>query len=121
MAWNKEAKVYFIVPVKDQGKWVYHLINELTIASYLTADTNFHVIIVDFESKDIDLPKAFDTSLLRNRHTIISLQDKFFKTLALNTAVEHVPSTQDLLFLFDLHTDVPVDMLDSVRKVSRFG
>ncbi|PFX21772.1 beta-1,4-N-acetylgalactosaminyltransferase 3-like [Stylophora pistillata] len=121
MHWNNEAKVYFIVPVKDQGRWVYHFINELTIASFLTADTNFHVIIVDFESQDIDLPKAFDTSLIRNRHTIISLQGKFFKTLALNTAVEHVPRAQDLLFLFDLHTDVPVDMLDSVRKYTIEG
>ena len=116
--WNINATVYFILPVKDQGRWVYHFINELTIASLLTGDTNFHVIVADFESKDINLLKAFDTPLLRTRHTVITLQGKFYKTLALNKAVERVPSEHDLLFLFDLHIDVPVDIMDSVRKVS---
>ena len=40
------------------------------------------------------------------------------KTLALNKVVEHIPSIHDILFLFDLHIDVPLDILDSVRKVS---
>ena len=118
MDWNFNATVYFILPVKDQGRWVYHFINELTVASLLTGDKNFHVIVVDFESQDINLEKAFDTFLLRSRHTIITLKGKFYKTLALNMAVERVPSEHDLLFLFDLHIDVPVDIMDSVRKVS---
>ena len=118
MDWNFNATVYFILPVKDQGRWVYHFINELTVASLLTGDTNFYVIVVDFESQDINLEKAFDTSLLRTRHMIVTLQGKFYKTLALNKAVERVPSEHDILFLFDLHIDVPVDILNSVRKVS---
>ena len=116
--WNKSATVYFILPVKDQGQWVYHFINELTVASLLTGDKNFHVMVVDFESQDIDVVKAFDTPLLRSRYTLINMTGKFYKTLALNTAVEHVPRAHDLLFLFDLHIDVPVDILDSIRKVS---
>ena len=113
--WNSKAMVYFILPVKDQGRWVYHFINELTVASLLTGDTNFHVIIADFASKDIDMAKAFNTSLLRSRHTIVNMTGKFYKTLALNEAVARVPSEHDLLFLYDLHIDVPVD---SVRKVT---
>ena len=116
--WNSKAIVYFILPVKDQGRWVYHFINELTVASLLTGDTNFHVIVVDFESQDIDMAEAFNTSLFRSRHTIVSLMGKFYKTLALNEAVARVPSEHDLLLLFDLHIDVPVDIMDSVRKVT---
>ena len=115
--WNNSATVYFILPVKDQGKWVHHFINQLTEASLLTGDTNFHVIIVDFESKDIDMGKAFNTSLLSSRHTIVSLTGKFFKTLVLNKAVEQVPNAHDIVFLFDLHIDVPADIMDSVRMV----
>ena len=117
MDWNFNATVYFILPVKDQGKWVHHFINQLTEASLLTGDTNFHVIIVDFESKDIDMDKAFNTSLLSSRHTIVSLTGKFYKTLALNKAVEQVPNAHDIVFLFDLHIDVPPDIMDSVRMV----
>ena len=116
--WNNSAKVYFILPVKDQGNWVHHFIHQLTHASLLTGDTNFHVIVVDFESKDIDMATAFNTSLLSSRHTIISLTGKFYKTLALNKAVELVPNADDIIFLFDLHIDVPADIMDSVRMVS---
>ena len=115
---NLNATVYFILPVKDQERWIYHFINELTVAILLTGDKNFRVIVVHFESQDINLEKAFNTSLLRTRHTIITLKGKFYKTLALNKAVESVPSEHDLLFLFDLHIDVPVDIMDGVRKVS---
>ena len=115
--WNNNATVYFILPVKNQGNWVHYFINQLTDASLLTDDTNFHVIIVDFESKDIDMGKAFNTSLLSSRHTIVSLTGKFFKTLALNKAVEQVPNAHDIVFLFDLHIDVPPDIMHSVRMV----
>ena len=84
----------------------------------MTGDTNFHVVVADFESKDIDMAEAFNTSLFRSRHTIVKMTGKFYKTLALNEAVRHVPSEHDLLFLFDLHIDVPVDIMDSVRKVT---
>ena len=118
MNWNMSATVYFIIPVKNQGKWVRHFIKQLTDASLLTGDTNFHVIIADFESQDINMSKAFNTSLLRNRHSIVQLSGKFYKTLALNKATEVVPNTHDIIFLFDLHIDVPADIMDSVRKVS---
>ena len=117
MNWNSSATVYFIVAVKDQGLWVQHFIKQLTIASLLTGDTNFHVIIADFQSKDINMSEAFSTSLLRSRHTIINLMGKFYRTLALNKAAEAVPNAHDILFVFDLHIDVPADIMDSVRKV----
>ena len=110
--------VYFILPVKNQGRWVYHFINELTVASLLTGDTNFHVVVVDFESQDINMAEAFNTYLFRSRHTIVNLKGKFYKTLALNEAVARVPNEHDILFLYDLHIDVPVDIVGSVRKVT---
>lgn len=116
--WKNSATVYFILPVKNQGNWVYHFINELTIASSLTNDLNFHVMVIDFESRDIDMEKAFNTTLLRDRHTLVKMTGKFYKTLALNEGVARVPSEHDVVFLFDLHIDVPVDIIDSVRKVN---
>ena len=116
--WNNNATVYFILPVKDQGKWVHYFINQLTDATLLTGDTNFHVIIIDFQSTDIDMGKAFNTSLLRSRHTIVPLTGKFYKTFALNKAAELVLNAHDIIFLFDLHIDVPADIMDSIRMVS---
>ena len=79
--WNSTATIYFIIPVKDQGKWVHYFVSQVTEASLLTGDTNFHVIIADFESQDIDLSKAFDTPLLRGRHTIVPLTGWFPRPL----------------------------------------
>ena len=118
ITWNSSATVYFILPVKDQGNWVHHFINQLTEASLSTGDTNFHVIVIDYESKDIDMGKAFNTFLLSSRHTIISLTGNFYKTFALNKAANIVPNAHDIIFLFDLHIDVPTDIMDSVRMVS---
>ena len=62
--------------------------------------------------------KAFNTSLLSSRHTIVSLTGKFYKTVALNIASELEPNAHDIVFLSDLHIDVPADIMDSVRGVS---
>ena len=75
-------------------------------------------MVIDFESRDIDMEKAFNTTLLRDRHTLVKMKGKFYKTLALNEGVARVPSEHDVVFLFDLHIDVPVDIIDSVRKVN---
>ena len=111
--------MYFIIPVKDQGIWIRFFIKQVTFASLLTGHKNFHVIIADFESKDIEMSKAFSTPLLGSRHTIVNLTGKFSKTLALNKVAKVVPNAYDINFNFDLHIDVPADIMDSVRKVSK--
>lgn len=115
MNWNNSATIYIVLPVKDQGNWVHYFIEQLTYASQATDDSNFHVIVTDFQSKDIDMAKAFNTPLLQNRHSIVTLTGYFYKTLALNVASELVSNPEDIIFLFDLHIDFPVDILDQVR------
>ena len=116
-AWRGTKLPLFTLFCPSRIKGNGFIISLISLASLLTKDENFHIIVVDFESQDISISQAFDTDLLRNRHTIINMTGKFYKTLALNKAVEHVPSEHDLLFLFDLHIDVPADIMDSIRKV----
>ena len=99
---------------------MHYFIEQLTYASLATGDNNFHVVVTDFESKDIDIAKAFQTPLLHSRHSIVTLRGKFYKTLALNVACQLVSNPNDIIFLFDLHIDMPVDLLDHVRMVSTF-
>ena len=117
MQWENNATVYFILPVKNQGKWVHHFASQLRNMSSKTGDLNFHVIIIDFESQDVDMEKLFDVWPLKERHTLIKMTGPFYKTLAIQKGVEAVPNTNDIIFLFDLHIDVPIGLLDSVRKV----
>ena len=117
MEWQRNATVYFILPVKNQGEWVHHFASQLAKMSCQTGDFGFHAIIVDFESKDIDIDKVFSVWPLQKRYTLIKLSGPFHKTLALQKAVEAVPNENDIVLLFDLHIDVPIGLLDSVRKV----
>ena len=61
--------------------------------------------------------KAFNTSLLSCGHTIVSLTGKFYTTIALNIPSELDPNVHGIVFLFDLHIDVPADIMGSVRGV----
>jgi len=118
MEWQRNATVYFVLPVKNQGKWVHHFVSQLANMSLETGDLNFHVIIIDFESQDIDINEVFSVWPLRERYTLIKMIGPFYKTLALQKGVQAVPNDHDIVFLFDLHIDVPIGILDSVRKVS---
>lgn len=117
MVWQRNATIYFILPVKNQGKWVHHFTSQLANMSRQTNDLGFHVIIVDFDSEDIDIGEVFSVWPLQEHYTLIKLSGPFYKTLAIQKAVEAVPNDGDIVFLFDLHIDVPVGLLDSVRKV----
>ena len=55
MQWESSATVYFVLPVKNQGKWLHHFASQLINTSKETSDLKFHVIIIDFESQDIDI------------------------------------------------------------------
>ena len=66
--WNGNATVYIIVSVKDQGRWVYHFINDLTVASLLTGDKNSKNRIADFELPDVFLSKEL---LAKNLSVVI--------------------------------------------------
>ena len=114
---GKNATIYFILPVKNQGKWVHHFTSQLANMSRQSGDLGFHVIIVDFDSEDIDIDEAFSVWPLQDRYTLIKLSGPFYKTLAIQKAVQAVPHDDDIVFLFDLHIDVPIGLLDSVRKV----
>lgn len=121
MQWENNATIYFILPVKNQGKWVHHFASQLSNMSRKTGDLNFHVIIIDFESQDVDIEALFNVWPLKGRHTLIKMTGPFYKTLAIQKGVEAVPNTSDIVFLFDLHIDVPVGLLDSVRKHTVMG
>ena len=117
MQWESSATVYFVLPVKNQGKWLHHFASQLINTSKETSDLKFHVIIIDFESQDIDIERVFDVWPLKERYTLINMTGPFYKTLAIQKGVEAVPNGNDIVFLFDLHIDVPIGLLDCIRKV----
>ena len=50
-------------------------------------------------------------------YTIIKKTGKFYKTLAIDEASKSITDNNSIVFLSDLHMDVPNNLFDSVRKV----
>ena len=66
---------------------------------------------------DTSVERVFDVWPLKERYTLINMTGPFYKTLAIQKGVEAVPNENDIVFLFDLHIDVPIGLLDCIRKV----
>lgn len=52
------------VAVKNQARWVQQFIADMAGLYWDTKDTNFNVILVDFESEDMDVEKALQEARL---------------------------------------------------------
>ena len=82
-----------------------------------TKDFNFNVVVTEFDGVDIDLKEALKKSEIPH-YQHVRLQGKFQKAWGLQLAANMVTEPNSILFVMDLHLDIPYHFLDDVRKVS---
>lgn len=56
------AMVLFISAVKNQARWVQQFISDMELLHHETKDENFNIILVDFQSDDMDIEQALRES-----------------------------------------------------------
>ena len=117
LQWNRTAQIYFVVTAKNQGRWLHHFIKNMERIYKETKDRNFHLIISDYENKDIDVEDVLRKSEIP-KYTIVSETGDFIKTKAYNEAVSTVKDPNAIIFLVDLHLEIASGFLESIRKVS---
>ena len=113
--WNHQAFVHIVITVKNQGRWIRIFVENMERIQDNTKDDYFGIILIDFDSTDIDLEVLLRQSKLKN-WILLRMAGSFIKVQAQNAAIDIIKSRNEIVFTCDLHLDIPIDLFETIRK-----
>ncbi|XP_049636890.1 N-acetyl-beta-glucosaminyl-glycoprotein 4-beta-N-acetylgalactosaminyltransferase 1 [Suncus etruscus] len=115
LAWRQDVMVHFVVPVKNQARWVLQFLADMAALQARTGDARFGVVLVDFDSDDMDVERALRAARLP-WYRYLRRAGNFERSAGLQAGVDAVEDASSIVFLCDLHIHFPPNILDCIRK-----
>ena len=118
---NLTAFVHIVIIVKDQRRWTRYFLENVNKIYTQTNDQRFGVIIVDFNSRDMKLDQLMKHTLKLKHYKYLSMDGPFNKVRGQNMAIDSVSNPNDIIFTCDLQLNIPMNMIESIRKHTTQG
>ena len=118
---NLKAFVHIVIIVKDQKRWIRYFLENVNKIYAQTNDDQFGVIIVDFNSREMRVDKIMKLTLKLKHYQHIPMSGPFNKVRGQNKAIDSVLNPNDIIFTCDLQLNIPINMIDSIRKHTTQG
>ena len=118
---NLTAFVHIVIIVKDQRRWLRYFLENVNKIYEQTNDKQFGVIIVDFNSKDLRVDQLMKHTLKLKHYKYIPMDGAFNKVRGQNMAISSVLNPNEIIFTCDLQLNIPINMIDSIRKHTTQG
>eukprot|EP00731_Ephydatia_muelleri_P026574 Em0018g674a len=113
--WTPNVDVYLIVSLKNLGEWVKHLCNNLEDLYAQTHDDHFELVVVDYESQDMDVESILKNSTLK-RWKYIKKSGPFSRSGGLQAGVDYVTNPNSIVMAIDMHLTLPVGYVEYIRR-----
>lgn len=75
--------------------------------------------MIDFNSTDGDVAAMLNSYSVPHLYVRVDTNSSFNKVKSLNIGLSHVTDDESIVFVLDLHLQLPLNIFDRVRKVSK--
>ncbi|XP_066927984.1 uncharacterized protein [Clytia hemisphaerica] len=117
-----QVEINLMTAIKNQRAWLNYLILMLEELLAEIKDTNVILNLIDYNSTDGDYEQILKASKLKFKYLNpirdSKLSTKFSKVKALNYGIKHVQNENSIVFILDLHLQLPLNIFDRIRKLT---
>eukprot|EP00731_Ephydatia_muelleri_P026583 Em0018g683a len=113
--WTPRAFVYLVTSLKNLGQWLKHLVENVEDLYAQTHDDHFELVVVDYDSQDMDVESVLKNSTLK-RWKYIKKSGPFSRSGGLQAGIDYVTDPNSIVMTIDMHLTLPMGFVEYTRK-----